>query len=182
MVLLAVAGCRFPTSDYMPLTVGQKWSYLVVSPQIKLSPELVVEQTCAVGGFKGFELSGPLGRSRLAWTDSRLIASQLGQTRFDPPVVLLDPDVPTKPILREITVSTPLAIVKATAKLTEEHKTIDVNGLHQPCIKTSLRITISNHNLDLFTWWVRGRGVVQQVQRTDGNQDVAMTLLDGPSR
>jgi hypothetical protein len=165
----------------MPLKVGTKWSYSVSTARRQSTPNIVVDRALAVGNGPGFELSGPLGLTRMAWNGRLLVASQLAGTGFKPPIPMLDPSLPEKPVVWNGEIRGPLSSAPAQATLTHEMSTTLLAGVRQPAIKTTLSLKLSGHHLDLLTWWVRGIGIAEQTQRTDGVQDVELSWLSGPT-
>jgi hypothetical protein len=165
----------------MPMRTGAKWSYAVSTPRRDATPDVRIRRPIAVGDASGFELDGPQGLSRLAWSHGRLIASQLGNTTFDPPIPLLDPAQPAELTWHGRT-SGAFPTAEASATLRHETSATLLAGVRQPAIKTTLEFKLSGHRVDLLTWWVRGIGIAEQTQRTDGVQDVALSWLSGPSQ
>src|SRR4051812_5776034 len=87
-VALLLGGCG-SGNDYMPLSVGNEWTYTVSNGFSERVQNVKVTRRVPVAGTQGFELQGPTGMSRMAWKGNTLYASVLPNARLLKAVPLL---------------------------------------------------------------------------------------------
>lgn len=173
------AGCGPKDQGMMPSKVGTQWTYTVRAGFQSYVEPVSVERHVSVAGVQGFELGGPLGQSRMAWREGRLVASRLGSARFDPPVPLLVPGG-KGPYEWKGTFGSLAGSGQATAILEQRTETVNLGARSLPCTRATLRVERGDETIELITWFSDGTGIVKQEQRTNGRQNLALELLSGP--
>jgi hypothetical protein len=128
----------------------------------------------------GYELGGTMGQSRLAWKDGTLIAQQLPNATFNPPIPLLVGGVEKarrewKGMIGAVGKGTP-----ATATLIQEGDTQTFTGRPVRTTRSTLTIIAGPQKIELITWFQKGQGPVRQEQRTDEKLQVSIESINGP--
>lgn len=173
----------------MPLTEGREWSYSVKSGFQNNVVTLKVTDKVNVGDYNGSILSSPIGESRLAWAASTLLASQFANSRFNPPVPILNESkIPPKKKTRDnefVQVDTWKGRIEsfgksrvATGRLLQRRSTVGLITGQVSAVETVLELTIDKSVIEVRTWFERGKGIVRQEQRTERNQVVSLELLN----
>ncbi len=172
-------GCR-SQEGLFPLSQGREWTYAVRADLESFVEPVRVTRALAVGGQPGYELSGPLGTSRLVWKQDVLYASQLAGTQFYPEIPILSPrqELPAW----KGTVSTPQSDLAAEASLRHSKKTLDLRGRKIPTTLAELTVTSDRSVVVIQTWYEEGVGPVWQEQRTNAKLDRALELLSTKAR
>lgn len=184
--LIALVGCGSSQGDYMPLTKGKEWGYEVRAGfQRNISTLRVVEPT-AVGAVKGWRLVGSLGESRMAWKDSKLVVSEFANCRFSVPIPILDTaKIPAKSKSQGEAFSQAhtwkgkmesFGATRPCGAILRQRQT-KLQGNKADLVQTILELSVSGSTMEIRTWFERGKGIVKQEQRTNGNLVVAMDLL-----
>jgi hypothetical protein len=179
LVLLAlVAGCG-SSPDLFPLEVGSHLSYTVTTGFPTYTEKLQVVRSLSVAGRRGYELQGPLGTSRVAWADERLVAERLVNTEFNPPITLLRTGEATdvKPWVGMVRLigSAPL---RASATQQQAPETLAIGAKKVSTVRSTVTVSIPGKTIEVLTWYQSGRGPVRQIQRTNGAQIVSATILN----
>ena len=177
LVLLAGLGCS-GERQYLPLEPGTTWSYTVRTPLVTHVSDLTVASE--VSGYR--EIRGSMGRSLIEWRDGALWARELSGTRFEPPIPLLRPGVPSWRASWRGRVEGPFPYTSATASLRQSEEELSQPTRKLPTIKCVLSLEIGPHLVELETWFARGVGIVRQEQRVDGRFALAMEHLRGPAQ
>lgn len=178
LLACSLCACGAGGDDYMPLQTGKTWTYKV---QANLNPyvePIKVNRRISVAGVDGFELTGPLGQSRLAWKDGHLLADRLGSSRFNPPITLLAPSL-KRPVDWKGQVSSLAGREDGKASLTQTSEEITLGGRKYSTLRSRLALETPRHTIELLTWFSAGTGIVRQEQRTDGRQNIAFEILSG---
>jgi hypothetical protein len=151
-----------------PLSVGKSWSYMVDSGfGTTRVEEVKVLREVSVDGVKGFELGGNMGQSRLAWKDGVLLAAQLPNATFNPPIPLI---VGGEAKARKEWKGLIGAMGKgshATAVLVQEPSKDTFSGHAVQTTKSTLTIVSGAQRTELITWFKNGEGPIKQEQRTN---------------
>ncbi|MBS1720683.1 MAG: hypothetical protein JST35_09580 [Armatimonadetes bacterium] len=177
-IILVLVGCN-KADDRMPLAVGNTWSAHSRDSFRELVESIKVTRSISVAGVSGFELSGPLGVSRIAFRDGRLVADQLGITRFSPPIPLLLPG-PSAQTAWTGTVASPAGSESTEARLDQIEDKLEIDGKKVNTTKTVLTFKIRGKDLELTTWFRAGIGIARQEQRLDGKLIVSFDTISGP--
>ena len=201
-----VVGCG-SRDDWFPMKKGKHWKYQVRSGfETRVEPVSVL-RPLAVASAEGFELTGPLGTSRLGWRNGTLYADLSSNAQFIPAVPLLVPGVQhSKEEQRHIDeqkkkLKAGIRIKKddliddkpaatwhgrvvvlgkeraASAVLREVAETIPLGVRNVATIHATLTVKLPNGNIVLESWYQQGVGLVQQEQRTNGTRIVQLQLL-----
>jgi hypothetical protein len=172
---LTVCGCGPGNGKEFPLSVGRTWALMVDSPlENSHVEEVKVLRKVPVGDVEGYELGGQMGQSRIAWKDGILMAQQLPNATFNPPIPLLigGADKATKNWKGMIGAAGRGA--SATATLSQEPSQEKFNGQMVNTTKATLAIHGTNPDLkiELITWYEKGEGPIHQEQRNNGILEV----------
>lgn len=179
-------GCAAPAS-YMPLNRGLEWTYSVRAGFQNYVEVVKVGPAIPMGVVRGSRLESNLGTSEFGWNKNRLLVNRFANSAFSPPMpILIEGFVPIKEKgkvrgpkfsennqiaahwsgeLRALGVSKP-----ATAELLQRPERIEINGQTVETVLTILRIHSGPSTLETKTWFQRGKGIVQQEQRTRKNE------------
>lgn len=189
--LLAMSGCR-SGSDLMPLEVGRSWTYDVKAPQSfgRYITAFKVSRRLSVANSTGVEVTSELGASRLAWVGGGLFAERLASAQFRPPLPLLfeaeeTHERPWNGRVEFVESASPtwkdFVLDHGLAKATQSQKADDeltYGGKKIHCVKSTVHLKTTAHDIELLTWFSAGLGIVQQEQRTDGKLLVQLKLLE----
>lgn len=163
-----------------PLSVGRSWSYMVhMDFSVNRVEEVKVLRKVPVAGVSGYELGGPMGQSRLAWKDGILVAQQLPNATFNPPIPLLVGGVEKatkdwKGMIGAVGKGTP-----AIATLIQEGDTQTFTGRPIRTTRSTLTIIAGPQKIELITWYQKGQGPIRQEQRTNDTLRVALESING---
>lgn len=176
-----LAGCS-RSSDVFPLKEGNEWRYISKGQLGQFLHEMKVTRPYPVAKGQGWELTGSLGDSVLAWQGSVLYASVLSGTRYNPPLPLVDGSKKETTLTWKGNLYMAGKLHKATA--VTEQKEGDFGG--KKAIETDLMIDMGQRKIKVTTVYVRGRGPVSQKQWSiDGiNQtyDFGIDIIGEPTR
>jgi len=165
-ISVAVFGCS--GGQEFPLSVGQSWSYMVHGELRQSTVEEVkVLRQVPVDGVTGFELGGNMGQSRLAWKDGKLIAAQLPNATFKPPIPLLIAGESKARAEWKGMVGAMGKGTEATALLIQEPSKETFSGRTVQTTKTTLTIMSGPTKTELITWFKKAEGPIKQEQRTN---------------
>lgn len=179
-ILVMASGCRGGSPNLMPLRAGAEWKYSIVGEFGKHVEELRVNREIGVAGTQGFEVSGPLGVSALAWKNDVLYADRLAGTSFSPPLPLLSQE--NKTLDWKGTATWPVSgAIKAEASLQQEDEKLTVDAREFQTKKALLRVALADGTtVEVTTWYSAGVGIVRQEQRRGEKTEVRMDYLSGP--
>jgi len=183
--LVLLAGCG-ADDRLMPLRVGNEWSYDVKTGLPESVASLKVTREVPVAGIVGCELDGPMGISRMAWKGETLIASVLGNSRFSPPIPLLNSIEERHTEKWSGRMYSHGKTYDAQATLSQEPTPLTREGRKYQATKTVLLLRLPDRELEIQTWYAPGYGILNQVQRTRtgsesvGRFDVELDYLSGP--
>jgi hypothetical protein len=141
--------------------------------------QVKVERQVAVDGVTGYEVSGTMGQSRLAWKDGLLEASQLPNATFNPPVPLCVAGQAKARREWKGMIGVMGRGTAATATLVQEPDKEMFSGRTVQTTKTTLTILSGPQKTELITWFQRGVGPIKQEQRTN---DILVVKFDRISR
>jgi hypothetical protein len=168
-------------SSYMPSDIGTTWTYKV---RTGFGAQHVVDTTItkrlSVTGAEGFELSGPLGATRMAWKDGTLWAQNFGNAQALPALPLLRED--RQPSEWKGTIEAATGRENATARLTHESEKLENAGRTISTIRTQLVLKHARSTTTLTTWFAEGIGIIRQEQRTDGEFELRLDHVSGPRK
>jgi len=179
LALACVLGGCGGGSEWFPLEVGRSWTYTVRTGYVTYVESVRVERSLSVAGKKGYELAGPMGRSRVAWSSGVLRAESLPNARFDPPLPILIADGLAGKRTWSGSLESPEGRFEAKATLEQSPESIRVGVKRFDAVKTRVLLRYGGRRIEALTWYARDAGPVRQEQRTDGDLDVAMELLGG---
>lgn len=185
LAALFIAGCG-ADDRLMPLQVGNEWSYDVKTGLPESVASLKVTREVPVADQTGYEISGPMGISRLTWKGEMLVASVLGNTRFHPPLPLLNSIEEKQTTKWSGRMYSQGRTFEAEATLSQEPTPLSREGRKYRAIKTVMLIRLPSRELEIQTWYAPGVGILNQVQRTReggegvGRFDIELDYLSGP--
>lgn len=160
----------------MPLSMKSKWSYSVKTDFSSAVDEIVVGRRVPVGSHLGYELIGQMGISRLVWDGDTLLASELGNHGFSPPIPIFA--TRSKQWKGNLTIAGRPQQGSATLELSETPETIA--GREYKAVVAELDIETKGRHINMKTWYVKSIGILRQEQRTDGKRDRRLEYLSGP--
>lgn len=183
--LVVLAGCG-ADDRLMPLRVGNEWSYDVKTGLPESVAALKVTREVPVAGTTGYELDSPMGISRMAWKGETLIASVLGNSRFSPPLSLLNSIEERQTTKWDGRMYSHGKTYEYKASLSQEPTPLTREGRKYQAVMTTLLLRLPDRELEIQTWYAPGYGILNQVQRTRsgsesvGRFDVELDYLSGP--
>ena len=187
-IAVGLVGCG-SRDDWFPMKVGKHWTYQVRAGFDRRVEPVKVLRPLAVASSAGFELTGPLGVSRLAWKKGILLAESTVSVQFIPPVPIL---VTGADLSKEKNKSKPVEYRVATwhgrvivigkerpgsAVLTERNEVIDFGSRKVPTILATLSLKVGLNEIVLKSWFQQGVGLIQQEQRTNGARVIQLQML-----
>jgi hypothetical protein len=177
-LMLLVAGCS-KQPDLMPLSVGRSVTYVVTHGLEKFVEPVKVVAEVPIMGRTGYELSGPMGVSRLVWKDGVLYASQTSNAVFDPPIPLVAVDGKMKRWTGSV--HSLEFESDASAELVQKQvKDVQVGTRKVEATLATLTVKMPKGTIELSSWFQPGVGLVQQEQRTGSVLVLRMAMLGGP--
>lgn len=176
VILAAALGCNPGPRNLMPLAEGHKWTYNVMLDFGSTVQSLEVSRRISVAGEHGWELTGPMGSSRLAWVGGTLVGERLAGTTFSPPVPLLA----AEEMSWEGTATTAGQARKGRGRLTISQVDVELAGRTYESTLSKLEIGFDSGTLELLTWFVADLGIIRQEQRIDGVRNRKLDYLSGP--
>jgi hypothetical protein len=177
--ILCICGCS-GGNDYYPLKVGNQWSYMVVTDFSQGVQTVKCQKSVPVAGTKGYELSGPMGISRLAWKGNTLYATALPNARLYKAIPMLIANDPKATTTWHGQLQNLGVMQKAEATLTQSTDMIDVGSKKFDTIKATLTVKSAGKDIVVETWYAKGVGPIRQTQRTGDKLNVKVDLLGGP--
>jgi hypothetical protein len=178
--LLSIAGlvgCA-KQSDLMPLKLGTSATYEVSYGLEKHVEPLTISRSLPVDGVTGFELSGPMGVSRVAWHNGELRAAQTANAWFDPAIPILADDKKDRQWSGRVGVMGVKSLAKAV--LTHKQDKLDMGSKAVEATLAELTITLPRGTIVVDSWFQPGVGLVRQEQRTADKLVVSMEMIGGP--
>ncbi len=179
LVIFATAGCAPTAGNYLPMAVGDTWSYQSRTGLNSSVVDLRVARKLPVGSGPGFELVCQAGASRLAWRGDTLVASQLAGTFYSPPVPVFVPAGKT-PVAWEGTVTQMGKSTQAKGAASVADSEAKAGSKTVPAKQVTLTIESGGTQTEVTTWFVNGLGIVRQEQRINGLLVNRLTYLSGP--
>lgn len=176
-VTAMLAGCE---SDHplMPLEVGRSTSYVVkFGFNSRVEPVKIVRKI-AVAGTEGYELTGALGVSRVAWKDGVLFADRAVNATFEPSLPLLTEDGKERTWHGRVVAMG--NVNAASARLKQEDSTVDIGGRKVKTTLATLTVQMPKGKIELASWYAPGTGLVQQEQRTNGERVIQIQMVTAP--
>jgi hypothetical protein len=178
--LIALAGCGSGDA-YLPSRPGLEWSYSVRTGFGAEHVEAVrLRGGQTVAGADGFELSGPLGASRLAWRGSVLWLESLPNAGFEPAAPMLAADGTARNWKGEV--RTLFGREPAKARLSHRFEKLTIAGRPFETLRSDLAIDRPLGATTVTTWFAKDVGILRQEQRTRGALDLRLEWVAGPKR
>jgi hypothetical protein len=165
----------------MPLAAGKKWTYHAhYGIQDQRVESVLATREVAVGDGDGFELSGPMGTSRLGWNGHTLVADEAANAFFSPSIPLLTDDGrPPAPWAGQIRVNG--HTYDAKSDLVQSPKPVKMTVSGQNFSTRAAKLTVyllpNRGKIVLDSWFQPGVGLVQQEQRTNDDLVVQIQLV-----
>lgn len=176
--MLLFAGCGSDT-DWMPLEEGRSWTYYVQTPAINRVETLRCEEPVRVGATRGWKITSDAGVSKLAWSGSDLLASELLGTSYDPPLRLLDASSQTARWEYSGTCQWGMTTAKITMTARQAPDKLRAGGQDRSSILVTHEFTFDGKKHELKTWYQLGLGVIRQEHRIDRRRVVALEWIGG---
>ncbi len=172
------AGCA-GDSEWMPLTVGSTWTYRVRTTHYTYVEPVKVVRKAPVGNQMGFVTQSELGESRLGWQAGTLVAETLGHSHFVPPIPLcLSGEGDASTDWKGLIVINGKS-VRAHARLTCKPESLRWKGVNQASRRADLIVEFAESKIEWTSWFVSGDGIVRQEQRTNGELDLSLEMING---
>lgn len=182
--LLSLSSCGRTPDTYYPLAEGAKWTYRLRAGFVERVEEVRVVRKLSVDGVAGWELNGPMGPSRLAWSRGRLVAESAPGARFDPPIPLLDASGAESkwswPASGEAYLTSNGRTAQAAGEGTQRKEDMEVGGRTFKTLRSTVTVRAGGKVLELDTWFAPGIGPLRQEQRLDGVLVAALERVSGP--
>lgn len=177
LLLLALAcGCAPSEQKYLPLTVGNRWSYSVKADFDTTVDDIAVTGRVPVGKVEGYRMTGNLGTSEMAWDGSTLLAAELAGQRFSPPLPLLTAST----TMWKGHIETAGRRIPAKAKVVSTKVKERFANRDYDTRRTEITFSSVGPNIYLTTWFAEGIGILKQEQRTGAKRDRRIEYLSGP--
>lgn len=173
-----MSGCR-DSDSLMPLELEQTTTYLAKFGFDERVESVRVSRALSVAGVDGFELTGPLGVSKLAWKHSVLWADQTANAWFQPSIPLLAVD--NRPRTWTGTVVSMGQSHPASAELHQAKTKLTVRNQTVDTVLATLTITMPGGKIELDSWFQPGVGLIQQEQRTNDERVIQLQMVTAPS-
>ncbi len=171
-------GCS-SNSEWMPLEVGSSCTYRVRTTHYTYVEPVKVVRMAPVGEQMGYVTQSELGESRLGWQGGTLVAETLGHSHFVPPIPLcLSGEEEASKNWKGLIVINGKS-VKAQARLECKPESLRWKGVNQSSRKADLIVEFSESKIEWTSWFVSGDGIVRQEQRTNGELDLSLEMING---
>lgn len=179
--LMFLAGCGGSRGQaYMPLEKGNKWTYSVRAGFLSRVEDLSVTRSISVADVQGWEVSGAMGNSRLAWKGQTLLVEDLPGTRLSPAIpILLGESVKTSAKWSGIA-KTLSGSREATADIVQAKDTVTIGGRTYETKRSEITLRGLGAPIILTTWFNEGIGMLRQEQRVGDQLVRSMEYLAGP--
>ncbi|MBX7133099.1 MAG: hypothetical protein K1X67_10525 [Fimbriimonadaceae bacterium] len=164
----------------MPLAVGSKWTYSVRAGFLSRVEDLKVLRTISVADVEGYELTGPMGNSRVAWKGGNFLVEDLPGTRLSPalPILIGESDKASR---RWSGIAKTLSGAKeATADIVQAKDTVTIGGQTYETRRSEVVLRGLGSPITLTTWFHEGIGMLRQEQRVGDQLVRSMEYLAGP--
>lgn len=175
-----VLACGCARTNYFPMALGDAWTYSVRTGLGITSVEQVkVTRSLSVAGTGGWELSGPLGTSRLAWKDGVLVGETFSNLRFEPAIPLLvggekKAERTWRGKVRHLGTD-----LDAVATLSQSPGKDRLGTRDVEVLRTVLTLDLPGSKVIVESAYTERLGLVRQRQETSGRFDVALEYLGG---
>lgn len=180
LVALVLAGCSGTDVSWMPLGPEAEWTYRTGTGLRSGVESIKVTGPTSISGHAGFRLSGPMGTSQMAWIEGRLIASELAGTRFQPPILLLDPNAEKTPARWEGTVLFGAQAMPASAEFSQQTTEVRVNDRNRNALTMTTRLRFGDRTIESTASYIRGLGLVQYEERSGDEFLNSLSYVAGP--
>jgi hypothetical protein len=177
LVAIVSLGCGSSESLF-PMEVGKQWSYTVQTGFPTFVQKMTVKRPISIAGVQGYEIEGPMGTCRVAWSGDRLIAARMANTEFFPPITILRAGeaAASRAWKGRVRLADGTAI-SCSAEQTQAADTLTVRSKPVKTVKSTVLLQLPGRVVDLSTWYEPGRGPVRQIERVNGVQIVAASGL-----
>lgn len=164
LAALVLISCTPSTKTYFPIAIGDVKQYSVRVGVMQRVEQVRVTGTDTVGAVAGYRMEGPGGVTRMAWSGSTLMCSEVGGVRFSPPLPLLPAaDTQWSGVME-------FAGKKGAgrARITLKEATHTVAAKEIPAQWVSAAFQGELGNFELNTLFAQGIGIVRQEEKRDG--------------
>lgn len=164
----------------MPLEKGGVWTYQAEPGLQSETVDIRVQNQVPVQDVLGYRLVSSWGNSRLAWKGDTLLASELGGTRYDPPIPLIQtlPKAGKGEWKGQIIVGD--KTVPATATLEIKSTKTRLGSREMDATQSTLTLKVGEDTHEVLTWFVPNYGIARQEQRKNNLLTNRLTYLTGP--
>lgn len=176
-VAIAVSGCRAEKA-LMPLEPGQRKTYSVRTRYVTYVDTMRVVGPVSIDGTTGVDVVGRMGFVRIGWRRNELIAERLHGTRADPPIVLAVAGSEGAEREWNGTVVVNGQSRSIQGRLVQQPERVQVGTRTLPGVRSEVTLRpAGGPPIVLTSWFVPGRGLVRQEQRTGGELDFRLDLV-----
>jgi hypothetical protein len=176
-VLMLAAGCS-SDRDYFPLRVGDSKTYSVRTGSATFVEPVRVTRRISTAGSDGFELTGRMGVSRLAWSRDGLLADRFSGAAFSPAITLLDPSKPKSTRRWRGTLMGPAGESRAEATIRQEPAKLKVGAREYETLRTRIVLRAGPDKIEVESWYAPGIGLLRQNHRTNDKFDLSIERID----
>ncbi len=188
LFLAACFGCGKPDRLF-PMQVGNEWTYNVKTTLAEFVTKISISRRVPVAGVEGYELTSPMGVSRLAWKGDVLYASALSGTRFNPPLPILNAAEEKHSFrVQNLRMYSAGVTYDVDATVEQEAQAHTRDGQKYRATITVTTLRLKDREIQIKSIYKPGIGLVEQVQRTQTNGsgdsrklfDLQMDCISGP--
>ncbi len=180
LFILPLVGCGNAQQKLMPLDAKAVWTYQAEPGLQSETVDIKVSGQVPVLDVNGYQLTSTWGNSRLAWKGDILLASELGGTRYQPPIPLLQTIPKAGKAEWKGTISVADKSIHATATLELKDTEARIGSRDLPSTESVLTLKAGPDTHEILTWFVADYGIARQEQRKNGLLINRLTYLSGP--
>jgi hypothetical protein len=142
--------------------------------------DLSVTRSISVADVQGWEVSGSMGNSRLAWKDGNLLIEDLPGTRLSPAIPILFGNSDKASVKWSGIAKTLSGSREATAEIVQANDTVTIGGRTYETKRSEITLSGLGSPILLTTWFNEGIGMLRQEQRVGDQLVRSMEYLAGP--
>lgn len=164
----------------MPLAIGNTWTYQTKAGLNTQVSQVKIEHKIPVGQIEGFSLISEFGNSNLAWKENQLIASQLANSEFFPPLPIYANIKEGDIINWKGTIRASGSAKSATGELKVKQIEEEIEGKKLKLAVGQVTVKIEKDTHDITTWFLIGKGIYRQEHRINDALATQIKYVSGP--
>ncbi|MBS1716785.1 MAG: hypothetical protein JSS72_03525 [Armatimonadetes bacterium] len=182
--MACLVGCQPGIEAYFPTSTRQTWTYHVRDGFLEQVSTVRVKRGISVYGSKGIELQGGQNSTRFVWKDKNLYLERFAGGRLNPPAAILLNEMPKskkEAVTRSYNCWAEVggAVAEhASLNITQRYADIPYRGKYVRTVESTVVLDTPQKQIELVTNFLRGVGIIRQQQRTNGNLDAALDLIE----